>query len=196
MLKPLLLCACAFVACVCVWKKCILFFIRTKVCNEKSKRCTATHRRIDFIRNWAGNFPPFLASLTVVRAWSISPPPFPSTPSIDPSAPCQRCFEYLLCNFSLHATEIQKKKKITSHTQIRTHSHTQSVCSNVILVVARLQLICILHALESAECVCVCFSCCCCCCASYKCEKIATYLNKMQMSTFGVGFALVWLCFW
>lgn len=114
-------------ACVCVWKKCILFFIRTKVCNEKSKRCSATHRRIDFIRDWAGNFPLFLASLTVVRAWSISPPPpFPSTPSIDPSSSRQHCFEYLLCNFSLHATEIQKKNNIT-HTNSHTLTHTKCV---------------------------------------------------------------------
>lgn len=108
---------------VCVWKKCILFFIRTKVCNEKSKRCSATHRRIDFIRDWAGHFPPFLASLTVVRAWSIPQHslywPFSPLPAL--------LWVFAMQFFATCHRDTKKKKNNITHTNSHTLTHTKCV---------------------------------------------------------------------
>lgn len=111
---------------LCAWKKCILFFIRTKACNEKSKRCTATHRRIDFIRDWAANFPPFLASLTVVRARSISPP-HPQYSLYWPFIPLPALLWVFAMQFFATCHRDTKKKNNITHTNSHTLTHTKCV---------------------------------------------------------------------
>jgi len=146
------------------------------------------HRLGVFIVSTSFASPSFLALLTAVENHSSFLPLSVSTSlslslslslcaSLAPSS-VSSCFEYLLCKFSQHATAYLNKKKLTLYgpfswccyccCPITVELHSSYTHNSEVFVCKYIyEYICVSVYLF--------------CYLSYKCEKIVTCLNKMQM---------------